>query len=284
MDLRVLRYFVAVAERLSFTEGARFLGIAQPPLSVQIRNLEKELGGLLFDRDRRKISLTPLGTLLFEEAQDLLQRAGETESRLRDAAEGRSGEIRLGYTKSALSEKITRRIRKYLRKNRGVRLILEERSLETRLHSPGPVDAEIIESLAPVSGGIVLEKAAPRVALPPKHRLAERTEVSLSDLIGETLLLPPISQCSPLEKGFLKLIEAQPVKIDVSRRSSDFSDRLWRVSLGLGVTICSSADRPIHDAVVLPLLEPSLETLIQCLPSPNTKAVALPLFLDAIRE
>jgi len=282
MDLRVLRYFVAVAERLSFTEGAKSLGIAQPPLSVQIRNLEKELGGSLFHRDRRKISLTPLGLLLLEEARDLLERAGHTESRLRDAAEGRSGEIRIAYSKSAISEKITRRIRKFLRKNRGVRLTLESRSEGSA--PPPPADIEIVESLAPISGGILLEKAAPLIAFPPKHRLAERTEVFLADLIGETLLLPPAHRCSPLEREFLRIIETQSIKIELVRCPSDFSDRMWRVSLGLGLTVCSSTDRPILDAIALPLAEPSLEILIQALPSPNSQATALPLFLEAIRE
>ncbi len=65
MNLRRLRYFVALAERLNFTETARFLGIAQPPLSVQIRNLETEVGTALFHRERRKIRLTPMGMLFF---------------------------------------------------------------------------------------------------------------------------------------------------------------------------------------------------------------------------
>jgi len=281
MNMRRLRYFVIVAERLNFTEAAKVLGIAQPPLSIHIRNLEAEVGGELFHRERRKIRLTPLGLRLLDEARDLLQQADRVTERLRDAAEGRAGEIRITYTQSALSEKITRRIRKFLRKNRGVRLAAV-RKFHGELPSP-PADAVIAETLDAQPGAVILEKAHIQIAVPPKHRLADRTEVTLPDLVGESLILAPYPNRSPAEVWIATQIEIQGLKIAIAEGPIYFPDRLWLVSVGAGSSVCSSVDRNELDAVRLPLAG-SQEIFTVCIPAATSRAVALPAFMEAIQE
>lgn len=100
MDFRQLRYFVAVAEELSFSGAARRLHVSQPPLSLQVKALEEELGSTLLNRSNRKVELTEAGSLFLEQARHALnhlERAGDV---VRQAARGEAGELRISFTAS----------------------------------------------------------------------------------------------------------------------------------------------------------------------------------------
>src|SRR5208282_2085172 len=96
MELRHLRYFIAVAEELNFTRAAKRLGISQPPLTTQIRQLEKEMGAPLFHRRARGIELTSAGRLLLEEARIILKQVERTKTDVRRRSRGETGRINLG--------------------------------------------------------------------------------------------------------------------------------------------------------------------------------------------
>ena len=96
MELRHLRYFVAVAEELNFTRAAKRLGISQPPLSLQIRQLEKELGTPLLRRQRRGVELTNIGKLMLEEARIILKQVDQAKTDVRRRARGETGTINVG--------------------------------------------------------------------------------------------------------------------------------------------------------------------------------------------
>ena len=97
MDLRHLRYFVAVAEERHFTRAAERLGIKQPPLSLQIKQLEQELGTPLFRRLTRGVELTEPGTLLLDEARQILEQVERTKANVRNRSRGETGHIRVGF-------------------------------------------------------------------------------------------------------------------------------------------------------------------------------------------
>lgn len=101
MELRHLRYFVAVAEEMSFTRAAARLHMAQPALSVQIRQLEDELGVPLFDRSRRTIALTEGGTVMLAEARRLLGLLDNAVELVRRTGRGAVGRIAIGFVPSA---------------------------------------------------------------------------------------------------------------------------------------------------------------------------------------
>src|SRR5512137_594893 len=98
MDLRQLRYFVAVAEELNFSRAARRLHMSQPPLSLQIKAIEEELGATLLERTRRKVELTEPGRLFLDRARSVLAAVDGAGDAVRRVARGEEGEIRVAFT------------------------------------------------------------------------------------------------------------------------------------------------------------------------------------------
>jgi len=114
MDYRQLRYFIAVAEELSFSSAARRLNISQPPLSIQIKAIEAEVGTALFARNRRKVELTSAGEVLLENARRAVRQLEHATEAVRRAGRGEAGTIRLAFTSSVpMREAFARMLRTF---------------------------------------------------------------------------------------------------------------------------------------------------------------------------
>ena len=110
MEIRVLRYFLAVAQLKSFSKAAELLYVSQPTLSRQVRDLERELGAALFERNTRSVSLTKAGELLKDQARQIVQLADATEALVKRAEASVSGEISLGCSESEANRPVMRAI------------------------------------------------------------------------------------------------------------------------------------------------------------------------------
>lgn len=195
MELRHLKYFIAVAEEGGFSRAARRLHVVQPTLSMQIRDLETELGGPLFDRGARGAKLTSAGEVFLTEARQVLAQAERARSTTRLALEGRSGSVRIGVAGAAvLGGLLADRIRVFHEDRPLVRIELREATplrqraailadeLDVGYSAlPAPPDEPRLAS-APVSS------AAFEVALPAAHPLAGRETLTAEHIADEELI------------------------------------------------------------------------------------------------
>jgi DNA-binding transcriptional LysR family regulator len=201
MELRHLRYFLAVAEERHMTRAAARLGLQQPPLSQQIHALEKELGTKLFTRLPRGVELTPAGEGFLEEARTVLSGVERATVRARAAAMGQRGRISIGLTTSAsLHPGVTRILRAYADRHAAVALDLRASSAAglTEALLRHDVQVAIIRAAVARPADLVFKELAREdmlLALPARHHLVKRrasgenAPVPLRALAGERLIL-----------------------------------------------------------------------------------------------
>jgi DNA-binding transcriptional LysR family regulator len=199
MELRHIRYFLAVAEEMNFTRAAKKVGIGQPPLSQQIGDLEEELGAPLFRRVPRGVELTDSGKVFLPEAQAILAQAEHAKKIAQRGARGELGSLRLGFTGSAAFTRIVQdAIRTFRQTYPNVELILEEEDSITLLErlSEQTVDAAFIRPGRNDPDGVQVHRLVEEsmmIALPSDHALVKASGLPLSALAKDRFLLFPRS-------------------------------------------------------------------------------------------
>jgi DNA-binding transcriptional LysR family regulator len=246
MELRHLRYFIAVAEERHITRAAERLGIQQPPLSLQIRALETELDVQLFRRKPRGVELTQAGAALLDDARAILGQVDHAVSAVRRTARGEEGRVGLGFTSSAsLHPFVSRAIRAFGEAYPRVGLTLEESGtaeLVEALHQQR-IDAAFVRSPIGEAPGIAVQPLLEEemvAALPEGHALtatANAGPLPLMDLSGETFIL----YRRPLGPGLYDAIIAACQRTGFSPRIGQAAPRMLStlslVAAGLGVTL-----------------------------------------------
>jgi DNA-binding transcriptional LysR family regulator len=244
MELRHLRYFIAVAEELNFTRAAERLHIAQPPLSTQIRGLEDELGAELFIRENRRVYLTPAGQELLDRARLIIDAAAKAKAAARNAANGVIGRLALAYTASAMfTERLPAAIRGFVGAHPHVELTLHEMvSLDQfyALHER-TLDVGILRKpdVAPPDG-VEIEPwyHAPLIAAIPKdHALARRKGIRINDLRDAPLITYPRDAGIGLYWPVLQLCAKAGFRPNIVREAREPSVMIGLVSAGVGVAI-----------------------------------------------
>jgi len=192
MELRHLRYFVAVAEELSFTVAARRLNISQPPLSQQIRDLEAELGTPLFERSSRRVDLTTAGVGFLDHARAILAQAEHAVEDVRAVGAGRIGMVRIGCTGSVLLGPLAGLIAAFGKANPGIAVRLREMGPVEQVAAvqAGRIDICFLRH-PPPEPGVEVEigwREAVGVCLPVGHALAKASRVELAALAGEDMI------------------------------------------------------------------------------------------------
>ncbi|WOH80771.1 LysR substrate-binding domain-containing protein [Bradyrhizobium sp. BEA-2-5] len=196
MELRHLRYFVALGEELNFTRAAERLHIAQPPLSQQIRQLEDELGVTLLQRNSRPVRLTEAGELLLARARSLLANFEAAVADTQRVGRGQAGKLAIGFVGSAMFAGLPDIIGSYRDACPDVELVLDEmlaaeiaEALRRRRIDVGFARPALLPE-AGLAQRLILEE--PYVAaLPRAHPLAERDDIALAELSDDAFVLYP---------------------------------------------------------------------------------------------
>jgi DNA-binding transcriptional LysR family regulator len=223
MDLRQIRYFIAVAEERSFTLAARRLNLSQPPLSQHIQGLEAALGTRLLYRTSRRVELTPAGEALLARARAIQQQIKLAEDEVQLIGAGLIGTLDVGATGSILRGRLADLLAAYRKDAPSVKMTVHEqapalqiaallnRTTNISLNRSAPTEPALASELA-WSEQVV-------VALPKTHRLTQRKRIALSELASEDhIVLQPdsspfaryIQQCC-IDAGFLPRVSQQVV-------------------------------------------------------------------------
>ncbi len=256
MEIHQLRYFIALHKNGSFTGAAQACNISQPSLSAQIKKLEEELGGKLIERNRKNCRLSPRGSSFLPRALEILRQVELSFEEARDFDSARRGSIRLGCLPTTGAFILPPILVEYRTRFPEIDISIQEGSspaLAASLQN-NEVEVAIMDEagLRPGMNSIRLLREPLFIALPPDHELAERDELSLSDLRDEPLILMRKGH------GFYSIVESALGKAGVSPvivyQSSEIETVQALVRAGLGISlvprmICHHADityRPIE--------------------------------------
>src|SRR6266850_7951506 len=194
MELRHLRYFLAVGEALNFTKAAARLRVAQPALSRQIQGLEHEIGVNLLHRSSRGVMLTAEGKLFLEEVRELLKQADESVDKVRALARGEYGELRVGYAPTPTVEILPPALAVFQKAVPRVKLLLHDLSSDepiTGLRDASLELAIMVEPIGEQTAGIEFELLLTyplSVAMAVAHPFARLKSITLEMLAGEPLI------------------------------------------------------------------------------------------------
>lgn len=253
MELRHLRYFVAVAEEENFHRAAEKLHVSQSPLSRQVQQLEEEIGVELFAPSGRGVKLTLAGRLLLERAKAILASVDVAVGEAREAMEGRIGTITIGFEPgsgylgllSTLVAKLRKRQPRVL-----VKLLpmigteqwegLRVGAIDLGYGNEVPDDASL--------RSVVLSRTRLGIRLPKEHRLAKKATLRVEDLANEPILMGPRRLRPRLYDDIIAAVRARGVVLDLTQDVGD-GEAVWTlVSSGLGMTFASESGARFLDA------------------------------------
>ncbi|MDH7799005.1 MULTISPECIES: LysR substrate-binding domain-containing protein [unclassified Beijerinckia] len=252
LDLRRLRYFVAVAEELHFRRAAERLRMSQPPLSLHIQALEQELNLKLFERTKQRVLLTPAGRGLLERARRILAEVESTRAELQAVARGEGGELRIGFTESAgLEPFFHRALHDFRRSYPGVRLILQDtpslhqiealhrRELDLGIlrKPPGRPTSEVTVEL--------LRENALVAAMHESNPLAGERRISIAQLRNEPFITYPRDMGISLFQHVFELATAADFFPNIVHETRNSVAMMGMIAAGLGVAIVPDGLRRI---------------------------------------
>ena len=292
MELRHLRYFVAVAEELHFRRAAERLHVAQPAVSEQVRKLEEELGVRLLNRTQRSVSLTGAGAAMLDEARRVLNQAERAMAVARDARDHAGNRLRVGYLADSLPPLVPRALQALQKRMPNTRVSLETGAARNLIEDvrAGRLDAALVSLPAPTAGleRTLLGPQSAVVAMPVMHRLATDDAVDLARLAPERIVLLPREVNPAFHDGVISLLRQAGLSPSIVHTLEPRVElALLAVSAGGGVAIVPES---VVDSVsvagvrLVPLAadEPIAESAV--VTRPGTDDLATKAFTQALLQ
>ena len=246
MELRHLRYFMAVAEELHFGRAAARLHIQQPPLSRQIQLLELELGFPLFERSRRRVELTPAGTALLGRARQVFDALEVAVHDARSASEGQSGRLVVGYPSSLAYSGLTELLRAFRTRFPSVEIALRELPPGDQIDAlkAGSLDVGFVRTSLddPALVAELVRREALMIVLPDDHRLSSRRTIPLEALAQEPFVMFSRARGPAFFDQLMSLCSAAGFTPRIVQEAPQL-DIISMVAAGFGVSIMPSSMR-----------------------------------------
>jgi len=262
IELRHLRYFIAVAEELHFGRAAQRLNISQPPLSQQIQILEQEIGARLFARTNRSVRLTAAGQQFLLDARLILQNVAQAADKAARLHRGDEGELRIGFTSSSpFIRAVSDALFTFRQRFPAVHLQMQELNTRQQLAPliDGRLDLGVMRN-TPLPDTLkhqVIFQEPLYVLVHRQHRLARCEKISVSELAQEPFVFFDPQVGTALYTEILSLLERYQIRPDITQEVGEAMTIIALVSTGLGISILPASFHRVRlvDVVWIPLQE-----------------------------
>jgi DNA-binding transcriptional LysR family regulator len=291
MELRHLRYFVAVAEELHFSRAAERVGIAQPPFSRQIKTLEEEIGAPLLWRSKRRVELTEAGKVFLLDARGILARAEHAAHTARRAARGEIGRLTVGFVSSAFYGEFTSIFHLMRARHPDVALALQDLTSEEQVQAmkEHKLDVGLLRPPVPgaesLSSEIVFREPFV-VALPRNHKQARQKSIDIKDLAQESFLMVPRSLGPGFYDQIIRYCAQSGFAPKVALETTSTQTIVSLIAGGMGVSLVPHSLQSLRRAGVVyrPLKAPAPATELAVMWRPDDSSPAVSLLLGIIRQ
>lgn len=255
VELRHLRYFVTVAEELHFSRAAEKLRMAQPPLSQQIRQLERTLGVRLFERDHHTVTLTNAGQVFLKDARAILEQMERAIVRVQDAQQGLTGHLEIGFIRgtSAVDAIIPDILQTYRQRFPDVQVRLREMLPQDQVQAlqERKIKVGFLARTQELPGTLAAEsiQRIPFVAVfPEQHYLASQPAIALEDLANE-----PFIFCHRQASSFLydRIIQLCGFSPHIIQEISDLRMLLGLVAANMGISVVPASAATLRNRGVV---------------------------------
>lgn len=291
LNLKQIRYFLAVAEERNFTRAAERLHMAQPPLTRQIQALEDDLGAPLFQRSPRGVELTEAGQALMEEAPNLLALARQARERVQLAGQGRLGRLDIGTFGSGVLDLIPRILARFHAERPQVRIVLHDQTKAEQIQALRERRISVgFNRMVPPEDDLVVEplmREGMMVAMPAMHPLVRQQRVTLPELDDQRMILYPHQPMPGLAERVARAFADAGLRLRVEQEVDDVLTAIALVSSGFGLCITteSSTSLRLPGVVFRPLDCDSLRDIeLACLYRRGDASPVLAAFLEVVRR
>jgi DNA-binding transcriptional LysR family regulator len=291
VELRHLRYFVAVADNAGFGRAAQLLHVAQSAISEQIRDLESELGASLFDRNNRSIRLTPEGEIFLPDARAILAQVDKATANVQKSLHGEVGKLAIGFFAGGTGAFFPAIIKKFRQSFPEVQLTLVEMAplMQHQALQAGTLDIGFTRTPGPQATALRTEHFLTErlyVVLPRHHRLAAMPQIAMKELAEEDFVLNDRSYSAPVFDKVITLCTEAGFSPRISAMATVASGVLALVEAGAGIAILPLGSRRLgsEEQVFVPLSDRGAFVDLVVAWSPAHTSRVVQSFLDLVRK